>query len=132
MASHPPSVNDTRRRCHLPNRRGQIGTAMMAALYYLCCRPSCPVDIRLDCAKFAVRSPQPRVLQLCYQLPALLLPGITLVISPLMALMRDQVTALKAKGVAAAYIDSSVPWEEEKVRYLLCSRCWCCFVRDLV
>ena len=57
------------------------------------------------------------MLQLCYQLPALLLPGITLVISPLMALMRDQVTALKAKGVEAAYIDSSVPWEEEKVRY---------------
>ena len=45
---------------------------------------------------------------ICYQLPALLLPGITLVISPLIALMKDQVMALKASGVAAAYINSSL------------------------
>lgn len=45
---------------------------------------------------------------LCYQLPALLLPGITLVISPLIALMKDQVDALDVQGIAASYINSSL------------------------
>lgn len=45
---------------------------------------------------------------LCFQIPALLLPGITLVISPLIALMKDQVEALLQAGVAAAYINSSL------------------------
>ena len=45
---------------------------------------------------------------MCYQLPALLLPGITLVICPLISLMQDQVMALKAVGVPAAYINRSL------------------------
>ncbi|MBN8228287.1 ATP-dependent DNA helicase RecQ [Corallococcus macrosporus] len=45
---------------------------------------------------------------LCYQLPALLLPGITLVVSPLIALMKDQVEQLTAKGIPATYINSSL------------------------
>lgn len=45
---------------------------------------------------------------MCYQLPALLLPGITLVISPLISLMQDQVMALKSAGVPAAYINRSL------------------------
>ncbi len=49
---------------------------------------------------------------LCYQLPALLLPGITLVISPLIALMKDQIDALRAKGIAAQRLDSSLSAED--------------------
>jgi len=45
---------------------------------------------------------------ICYQLPALMLDGITLVISPLISLMKDQVSALKQNGVAAAYLNSSL------------------------
>jgi ATP-dependent DNA helicase RecQ len=44
---------------------------------------------------------------LCFQLPALARPGLTLVVSPLIALMRDQVQALTAAGVAAGSLNSS-------------------------
>jgi ATP-dependent DNA helicase RecQ len=49
---------------------------------------------------------------LCYQLPALRLDGVTLVVSPLIALMKDQVDALKANGVAAEFINSSLTADE--------------------
>ena len=45
---------------------------------------------------------------ICYQVPALMLPGITVVISPLISLMQDQVKALNAAGIRAAYINSSL------------------------
>ncbi|MBQ8834859.1 MAG: DNA helicase RecQ [Oscillospiraceae bacterium] len=45
---------------------------------------------------------------MCYQIPGLILPGITLVISPLISLMRDQVMALKTAGVPAAFINSTL------------------------
>lgn len=45
---------------------------------------------------------------ICYQIPALMLPGITLVISPLISLMQDQVKALNDAGIHAAFINSSL------------------------
>src|SRR5262245_18894030 len=44
---------------------------------------------------------------LCYQVPALIHPGLTLVVSPLISLMQDQVAALRTRGVAAAYLSST-------------------------
>jgi len=57
---------------------------------------------------------------LCYQLPAMLLEGITLVISPLIALMKDQVEQLQAKGLPATFINSSLSDSEraERMRQL--------------
>ena len=51
---------------------------------------------------------------LCYQLPGLVKEGVTLVVSPLIALMKDQVDALVARGVKAAVINSTQTWEEQK------------------
>jgi len=45
---------------------------------------------------------------MCYQLPAILLPGVTIVVSPLIALMKDQVDSLILQGISAAYINSSL------------------------
>ena len=45
---------------------------------------------------------------LCYQVPALMLPGLTVVVSPLISLMKDQVDALSARGLAAAFINSTL------------------------
>ena len=50
---------------------------------------------------------------ICYQLPALLLDGLTVVVSPLLALMKDQVDALTRNGVPAAAVNSTVPREEQ-------------------
>ena len=52
---------------------------------------------------------------ICFQLPALVLPGITIVISPLIALMKDQVDGLKANGIAACFINSSQSNEEQQM-----------------
>jgi ATP-dependent DNA helicase RecQ len=57
---------------------------------------------------------------LCFQVPALMLPGTTLVISPLISLMKDQVDSLKANGVRAEYINSSLGVQEEKEIVQLC------------
>ncbi|WP_075590869.1 DNA helicase RecQ [Labilibacter marinus] len=50
---------------------------------------------------------------ICFQIPALTLPGVTVVVSPLIALMKDQVEALKVNGVAAEFINSSLTESEQ-------------------
>ncbi len=53
---------------------------------------------------------------LCYQLPATLLPGITIVVSPLISLMKDQVDALNEQGIPATFINSSLTEEALSIR----------------
>ncbi|SHJ81204.1 ATP-dependent DNA helicase RecQ [Rubritalea squalenifaciens DSM 18772] len=55
---------------------------------------------------------------LCYQLPALCLRGVTIVVSPLIALMKDQVDALNAKGIPATMINSTLGLAEQRERIL--------------
>ena len=54
---------------------------------------------------------------ICYQLPGLMLPGVTLVISPLISLMHDQVMALKAAGIPGAYVNSSLTFPQLRAVY---------------
>src|SRR5436190_7845439 len=54
---------------------------------------------------------------LCFQLPALMRDGLTIVVSPLIALMKDQVDALEASGIAATYLNSTLNREEAKTRW---------------
>ena len=49
---------------------------------------------------------------LCYQLPALILEGITVVVSPLISLMQDQVASLETAGIHSAFLNSSLSWED--------------------
>jgi ATP-dependent DNA helicase RecQ len=54
---------------------------------------------------------------LCFQLPALIRPGLTIVVSPLIALMKDQVDALQTTGIPATYLNSTLDREEAKTRW---------------
>lgn len=56
---------------------------------------------------------------ICYQIPALLLPGITIVISPLISLMKDQVDSLNSIGIKAAFINSTLDQNEVQERILM-------------
>src|SRR3977135_3733570 len=54
---------------------------------------------------------------LCFQLPALLRDGLTIVVSPLISWMKDQVDALQASGVAATFLNSALDATEAKARW---------------
>ncbi len=51
---------------------------------------------------------------LCYQLPAMIRPGVGLIVSPLIALMQDQVAALRQLGARAAFLNSTLPYAEQR------------------
>ena len=53
---------------------------------------------------------------LCFQLPALLKPGLTIVVSPLIALMKDQVDALQDNGIGATFLNSTLDYSQERSR----------------
>ncbi|MDX1626156.1 MAG: DNA helicase RecQ [Wenzhouxiangellaceae bacterium] len=72
------------------------------------------IDALLDGEHALVLMPTGGGKSLCYQVPALVRPGTGLVISPLIALMRDQVEALKAAGVRAEVLNSSLSADEQR------------------
>ncbi len=51
---------------------------------------------------------------LCFQVPAVIMPGVTVVVSPLISLMKDQVDSLQENGISAERLDSSLPFEQQK------------------
>jgi ATP-dependent DNA helicase RecQ len=74
------------------------------------------VETLLSVGRLLLVAPTGGGKSLSYQLPALLLPGTTLVISPLVALMNDQVQALLARGVSATFLASTLPGDEVRQR----------------
>ncbi|PYS49306.1 MAG: hypothetical protein DMF68_10485, partial [Acidobacteria bacterium] len=74
------------------------------------------IDAILDGHDTVVVMPTGGGKSLCYQLPALMKEGATIVVSPLIALMKDQVDALAARNLPATFINSSISFEEQKAR----------------
>jgi ATP-dependent DNA helicase RecQ len=80
------------------------------------------IETLLEARRLLLVAPTGGGKSLSYQLPATLLPGTTLVISPLIALMRDQVTALVERGVAASFLASTLEGEENRARMAAMAR----------
>ena len=77
------------------------------------------IDTLLAAGRLLLVAPTGGGKSLTYQLPAALLPGTTVVVSPLIALMHDQVAALERCGVPATYLAGTLPWEEVRQRLAL-------------
>lgn len=90
----------------------------LTALGYTAFRPGQreAIEVLLEQRRLLFVAPTGRGKSLCYQLPAVMLPGTTLVISPLIALMHDQVQALNTRGIAATWIASNLSSSEVKAR----------------
>ncbi len=73
------------------------------------------IDRTLDLKSSLVIMPTGGGKSICYQLPAVLLDGLTIVVSPLIALMQDQVSALKANGISAEALNSTCSDDEERI-----------------
>ncbi len=80
------------------------------------------VETLLEAGKLLLVAPTGGGKSLVYQLPAILLPGTSLVISPLISLMHDQVQALEARGIAATFLASTLEPEEMRRRMAATAR----------
>ena len=72
------------------------------------------IDHVLENASALILMPTGGGKSLCYQLPGMLQPGLTLVVSPLIALMQDQVDDLRTRGVTAAFLNSTLSYDEQR------------------
>ena len=94
------------------------------------------VDTLLDGRNVLAVMPTGSGKSLCYQVPALVMGGLAIVVSPLVALMQDQVAALKLAGVAAVTINSAATREEnvaiwkEMMNMHFPNTAWLCLRRD--
>ena len=75
------------------------------------------IQTLLDGRDFLAIMPTGAGKSICFQLPALMMPGVTLVISPLISLMKDQVDSLVNQEIPATYINSQCTFEEAKARF---------------
>lgn len=87
---------------------------VLATLGYTGFRPGQQkaIDTLLEQGRTLLVAPTGGGKSLCYQVPALMMPGTTVVVSPLVALMADQVAALQARGVAATYLAATLSPDE--------------------
>ena len=118
----PPATNLTTLPAQIAN--AEVFRTLRSTFGYTSFRPLQYDIVRsiLDARDVFVLMPTGGGKSLCYQLPALLLNGLTVVISPLIALMKDQVDALQAAGVAATFINSSLDAGDIRARQAAVAR----------
>ena len=92
-------------------RRGRVETLVRTVFGLSALRPGqqAVIDAVLSKQHTLAIMPTGAGKSLCYQLPAMLLPGMTVVISPLIALMRDQAEKVTALGLDAVEVNSAIP-----------------------